>query len=190
MLTVLAEDLRSGGLLANDVVVTTVMSNLGLEERLEVRGIRVERVAVGDRNVAQRMREVGAILGAEPSGHVVMEREGTLIGDGLVAGVRVLQAARRSKERLSALGKRLVRWPQLLRNLRVGEKPPLEDVPGIARAIREAEASLGPRGRLVVRYSGTEPLLRIMAEGRERSAVERAVLDVETAARRLLPPPD
>jgi phosphoglucosamine mutase len=183
MLAVLAVDAKARCALPGDVVVTTVMSNLGLEERLGRLGVRVERVPVGDRNVASRMREIGAAFGAEPSGHVVLPDGPTLLGDGLVAGVRVLQAAARLGRTLAHLRRETPRYPQILTNVRVREKRPIEEVPELARAIAEEEAALGRSGRLVVRYSGTEPLLRIMAEGRERADVERAVARNESAAR-------
>jgi phosphoglucosamine mutase len=182
MLGLLAVDALRRGRLPGSVVVTTVMSNLGLEERMATLGIRVERVQVGDRNVAERMRETGAVLGAEPSGHVILPRGDALLGDALVAGVRVLQAARRLGRPLSALRRETPKYPQLLRSVRVANKPDLDGVPGLPEAIREAEAALGTRGRLLVRYSGTEPLLRIMAEGKERDVVERAVRRIEEAA--------
>jgi phosphoglucosamine mutase len=186
MLAALARDLKERGLLAGDRVVGTVMTNVGLEEHLTRMGVRLERTAVGDRHVADRMRAVGAVLGGEPSGHLILPRGGALLGDGLVAGVRVLQAARRRGANLSTLRRDVRQWPQVLKGLRVREKRPLSDVPGLAAAIAEEEASLGHGGRLVVRYSGTEPLLRIMAEGRERSAVQKAVARIEAEARRAL----
>lgn len=181
-LAVLARDWKARGRLPGDVVVSTVMANLGLEESLGACGVRLERTAVGDRNVAVRMRETGAALGGEPSGHVVIERDGALIGDALVAGVRVLQAARRSGKTLAQLRRETPRYPQLLVNVRVTERRPIEELGDLAGAIREVEAGLGERGRVVVRYSGTEPLLRIMAEGRDRDEVERAVARIERAA--------
>ena len=181
-LAILARDWRPRGRLPGDVVVSTVMANLGLEERLGALGARLERTAVGDRNVAVRMRELGGALGGEPSGHVVIERDGALIGDALVAGVRVLQAAGRSGLGLAALRRETPRYPQLLVNVRVRERRPIAELGDLARAIREVEDELGERGRVVVRYSGTEPLLRIMAEGKSRQEVEDAVARIERAA--------
>jgi phosphoglucosamine mutase len=183
LLTALALDAKGRGALPGDVVVTTVMSNLGLDERLEAAGIRVERVAVGDRNVAARMRRNGAALGAEPSGHVVLPRDGALIGDALVAGVRVLQAVARSGRSLAEARDDLTIYPQVLRSIPVRERRPLEDWADLSRAIGEAEAALRP-GRVLVRYSGTEPVLRIMAEGRDAATVEQAVSRIEAEALR------
>jgi phosphoglucosamine mutase len=183
MLAILAVDAKRRGALPGDLVVTTVMSNFALEERLRTLGIRLERVPVGDRHVAARMRALGAVLGAEPSGHVVLPRDGALLGDALVAGVRVLQAAARSGRPLATLRRETPRYPQVLTSVRVREKRPIEEVPTLARAIAEEEAALAGSGRLVVRYSGTEPVLRIMAEARNRSDVERAVARIESAAK-------
>jgi len=181
-LAILAQDWQGRGCLPGDVVVSTVMANLGLEERLGTLGARLERTGVGDRNVAVRMRETGAALGGEPSGHVVIERDGALIGDALVAGVRILQAARRLGASLAELRRETPRYPQLLVNVRVRERRPIEELGDLARTIREVEDDFGERGRLVVRYSGTEPLLRIMAEGKDQAEVEQAVARIEAAA--------
>jgi phosphoglucosamine mutase len=189
LLAVMAMDLAARGGVPGKTVVATVMSNLGLEELLAGLGTRLERTPVGDRNVAERMRALGAVLGGEPAGHVVLPREdaGTdpiLVGDGLVAGVRVLQAARRLGEPLSALRARRVRHPQTLVNVRMGVRRPLGDWPAFARELAVQEAALAGTGRLVVRYSGTEPLLRIMAEGRDRGQVVAAVEALAKVARR------
>jgi phosphoglucosamine mutase len=184
----LAADLAAQGRLPGRVVVSTVMANLAVEERLGEAGIALERVPVGDRNVAARMRETGAVLGTEPSGHVVLPRDGALIGDGLVAGVRLLQAARRAGRALADLRRETPRYPQVHRRVRVAERRPIETLPDLVAAIAGAEASLRPHGRMVVRYSGTEPLLRIMAEGRDAAAVQAAARAVEEAARPLAAP--
>ncbi|MHC5009648.1 MAG: phosphohexomutase domain-containing protein [Planctomycetota bacterium] len=183
-LAILASDWRERGRLPGDVVVGTVMTNFGLEERLARQGIRLERTAVGDRNVAERMRTLGAVLGGEPSGHLVGERDGAMIGDGLVAAVRVLQAAARSGRSLAALREETPRYPQVLRNVRMRERRALQTYPAILEAIRVAEGWLEGTGRMVVRFSGTEPVLRVMAEGRDAYTVERAVASVEAEARK------
>ena len=184
-LAILTQDAVRRGALPGARVVSTVMANLGLEERLADLGVVLERTAVGDRNVAERMRETNAPFGAEASGHVVLERDGALIGDGVVAGVRLLQASRRLEKSLTELRRETPRYPQILRNVRVKERRPLETDPDLAPAIREAQALLGDEGRMVVRYSGTEPLLRVMAEGHDADVVERAVALVEKAAAKL-----
>jgi phosphoglucosamine mutase len=187
ILQILAQDaLEERGEVPSGKVVGTVMANLGLEERLRELHVDLERTAVGDRQVAGRMRELGAVFGAEPSGHVVLERERALIGDGLVAGVRVLQALRRLGCSLSELRSQTPRYPQLLVGVRVGERRPLDEVPAIQDALASAEARLGKHGRLVVRYSGTEPLLRIMAEGHDAAEVSAVVEDLARIAKQSL----
>jgi phosphoglucosamine mutase len=181
-LAVLAFDAAARGRLPGGVVVGTELTNLGLEEALAARGARLERASVGDRNVAERMRALGALLGGEPSGHVVLPRDGVLVGDGLVAAVRVLQAARRLGLSLAEVGALVTHHPQVTKNVRVREKTPFDEVPAFAAALREAHRILDGRGRLVVRYSGTEPLLRIMAEGRDRALLERVVASVAASA--------
>jgi phosphoglucosamine mutase len=192
LLAVLAEDLLQRGALPGKTVVATVMSNLGLEERLRALGARLERTPVGDRNVAERMRALAAPVGGEASGHVVLARPlangsvaggSALLGDALVAGVRVLQAARRLGKSLSALRAQRPRYPQVLRNVRMKERRPLESWDALQRVLRAEEARLGTRGRILVRYSGTEPLLRIMVEGQDAAEVERSVTTLEQAAR-------
>ncbi len=188
VLAILAADLHDRDGVPANAVVSTVMANLGLEEFLEPLGVRLERTAVGDRNVAERMLELGAVLGGEPAGHIVLPH-GTaqgrvpLIGDGLVAGVRVLQAARRSGTKLKALRERRVRHPQVLENVRMGERVALDDWPAMQEVMAAQEAALQGIGRILVRYSGTEPLLRIMAEGRDPAAVQAAVDAMAAVAR-------
>lgn len=188
LLAILAADLHVHGGVPAQTVVSTVMANLGLMEFLDERGLELARTAVGDRHVSERMRSLGAVLGGEPAGHVVLSRSdlpgGTaLIGDGLVAGVRVLQAARRSGHSLSELRRMRVRRPQLNLNVQMDARRDLATWSELQAAIGEQERALGPGGRFVVRYSGTEPLLRVMAEGREEDAVVRAVETVAAVAR-------
>jgi phosphoglucosamine mutase len=184
-LAILAADGKARGLLAHDLVVGTVMANLGLEERLQALGVTLLRTDVGDRHVAERMRQTGARLGGEPSGHVVLPQGRTLVGDGLFAAVCVLQAWRRSGRSLAELREATPRYPQILRNVRVREKRPIDQIPSLALAIRRAEERLGGAGRVLVRYSGTEPLLRIMAEGHAPDDVAAAVAGIVAEAERL-----
>jgi phosphoglucosamine mutase len=188
LLAILAEDLLQRGGLPGRAVVATVMSNLGLEHRLGHLGVRLERTPVGDRNVAERMRTLHAPLGGEASGHVVLARAlpgggAALLGDGLVAGVRVLEAARRLGKSLAELRAQRPRVPQVLRNVRMKERRPLESWDALQRVLKAEEARLGTRGRILVRYSGTEPLLRIMVEGQDQAEVERSVATLEQAVR-------
>ncbi len=187
MLSILAEDATLRGGLPGDAVVSTVMSNLGLEERMADLGGRLERTPVGDRQVAHRMVQIGSHFGGEPSGHVVLLRDdlpgGTVpIGDALVAAVRILQAARRLGADLDALRARRPRYPQTLVGVRVAEKRPIGDWPALHDEIAAQERALDGIGRLVVRYSGTEPLLRIMAEGKQAEAVDAAVEAIRKVA--------
>lgn len=193
LLAILAEDLAARGLLPGRVVVATVMSNLGLEERLGSLGLVLERTPVGDRHVAERMRALAAPLGGEASGHVVLARplpagQAALLGDGLVAGVRVLQAARRLRRSLAGLRAQRARYPQVLRNLLAHGRRELEAWPELRAAIAAEEQAFGSAGRVLVRWSGTETLLRIMVEGRDAAAVEAAVARLEQVARAGLAP--
>lgn len=186
LLAVLATDAHAGDGVPANAVVSTVMANLGLEEYLTSIGVTLERTKVGDRNVAERMREVGAVFGGEPAGHIVLPRAdagGTLVGDGLIAGVAVLQAARRMRRPLSELRTLRPRRPQTLINVRMAERKPLDDWPAFQDAWKVQEEALKGSGRFVIRYSGTEPLLRIMAEGRDEARVQAAVEALAAVAR-------
>ena len=191
MLAILACGLRAQGGVPGDTVVSTVMSNLGLEEFLREREITLVRAAVGDRNVAARMREHGSVLGGEPSGHVVMPRgdlgDSVLIGDGLVAGIRVLQEVVRMGKPMATLQQRRRRYPQVLVNVRMAKRRSLASWPEFQKELASQEAHLDGVGRLVIRYSGTEPLLRIMAEGKDDSMVQSAVHALADIARQHQP---
>ncbi|WP_333585649.1 phosphoglucosamine mutase [Phenylobacterium sp.] len=153
-------------------VVATVMSNLGLERFLGQRGLRLERTAVGDRSVMMRMREGGFNLGGEQSGHVILSDFSTT-GDGLLAALQVLAVLKEADKPMSALARQFEPVPQLLENVRFGSGRPLES-DTVKGAIAQAEARLNGSGRLLVRASGTEPLIRIMAEGDD----EKLIFDV------------
>jgi phosphoglucosamine mutase len=159
--------LRGGG------VVATVMSNLGLERHLGAHGLTLERTAVGDRYVLERMREGGFNVGGEQSGHMILLDYGTT-GDGTVAALRVLASLVRSGKRASELLHQFDPVPQLLKNVRYEGGTPLDDA-AVKAAIAHAEGELAGRGRLVIRPSGTEPLIRVMAEGDDAAQVERVV---------------
>jgi phosphoglucosamine mutase len=172
-----ASELAASGALAPPQIVATSMSNLGLERALDRRGIRLVRCGVGDRVVVETMKERGILLGGEQSGHVVHLGLSTT-GDGLLTALQIaFLVARevRSGDRqapLSGLLDDFQRYPQVLVNVRVREKPALESLPAVAAASRAAEARLGAYGRLVLRYSGTEPLARVMIEGPEQELIE------------------
>ena len=164
-------DLLHRGELPGNTVVATVMSNLGLDEAMEHAGGRVVRTAVGDRDVLEAMRAGGYVLGGEQSGHMIFLLHGTT-GDGLVSALQILRLMIEGGRPLSELREVLQKYPQAQRALAVKSKPPLETVPEVQAAITDAEQALGPRGRVLVRYSGTEPKLRVLLEGREASLLE------------------
>jgi phosphoglucosamine mutase len=156
------------------------MTNGGLEQALASAGIRLERARVGDRYVLERMREIGATLGGEQSGHIVF-LDHTTTGDGLVTAVEVTNVMARSGKRLSELRAAVPRFPQVLRNVRVGDRRGVLEAPDVAQAISRAEARLASSGRILVRPSGTEPLIRVMVEAQaedEADAVAGEVADL------------
>lgn len=164
------QTLRGGG------IVATVMSNLGLERFLGDKGLTLARTKVGDRYVVEHMRQNDFNVGGEQSGHIVLSDFGTT-GDGLVAALQILAAVKRTGKTVSQICHRFEPVPQLLRNVRISGGKPLED--GYVRqAIADAESELAKNGRLVIRPSGTEPLIRVMAEGDDRSQIERIVNDL------------
>jgi phosphoglucosamine mutase len=158
--------------LPGKVVVGTVMANMGLEKALADAGIELIRTPVGDKYVLEEMNRRGAMLGGEQSGHVIF-REHATTGDGLVTSRMLLEVLAVSEKPLSELRRRLTVFPQKLENIRVKQKTPFEQVPALAAAVRRVELELGDRGRVLVRYSGTEPLVRIMIEAQDAAAVER-----------------
>ena len=171
MLFICATHLESNGALPGSAVVATVMSNIGLEIALRRAGIVVHRCPVGDRQVLEEMRRRGTVLGGEQSGHIIFS-DLLPTGDGLLTTLSVLKVMVDTRRDLSDLRTGLEAYPQVLLNVRVRAKPALETEPNIAEAIRRAEATLGGDGRVLVRYSGTEPVLRVMIEGRDRGVVD------------------
>lgn len=163
------------GALAEPSVVATVMSNFGFEEAVQALGGTLHRAKVGDRYVLETMKETGIQLGGEQSGHVIFLADNTT-GDGLMTAVRLLEAVRQAGRPLAELKAAMTIYPQLLRNLRVQRLAGWDQNTAIAAAIAAAEASLAGTGRVLVRASGTEPLLRVMVEGRDRAQIE-AVAD-------------
>jgi len=164
------------GTLKGGAVVATVMSNLGLERRLAAEGIELHRTGVGDRYVLEEMRASGCNVGGEQSGHIILTDHATT-GDGLVAGLQILAALVESQGPASDLLHVFDPVPQLLKNVRFAGGKPLDAAP-VKAAIAAAEAELDGRGRLVIRASGTEPLIRVMAEGDDAALVERLVDDI------------
>ncbi|MBI4424122.1 MAG: phosphoglucosamine mutase [Elusimicrobia bacterium] len=188
-----AVDLQERGLLKGRAVVLTVMSNFGLIEFLRERGIESVCVPVGDRNVTDTIEKDGLSLGGENSGHIVFRRYSPT-GDGLLTALQVLSILARSGRSLSSFRKRYRSYPQLLSNLRVERRVPLERLPRTRAAIRLAQERLKGRGRVLVRYSGTEPLVRILVEGPDRGICKRlsaSIADVfQSEVRSTGPEPD
>lgn len=183
LLYVIGRQLLEQGRLADQVVVGTVMSNFGLELALSELGARLERTPVGDRHVAAALREHGWSLGGEPSGHLIFGSENRFIGDGLFSALKALAAMRSRQLPLHELSRGLKPVPQVLINIQVAEKPAIESLPSIAALIARAESELEGRGRLLVRYSGTEDLLRVMVEGQDDGQVRRVASEIATLVR-------
>ncbi len=160
------------GKLKGRAVVGTLMTNVGLELALAQHGIALKRTAVGDKYVLEEMLRSGINLGGEPSGHLIFS-DLSLAGDGIITLLQVLQLLAETQEPFDRLVSGLKKFPQIIRNVRVREKPPIESIPKVTRAIEECRREFGDRGRVVVRYSGTEALARVMVEGEQSEAVER-----------------
>jgi phosphoglucosamine mutase len=165
--------LQSVGKLHGNAIVGTTMSNLGLERALEKTGLRLVRTAVGDRYVLEEMQRTGANLGGEQSGHILFLDDATT-GDGMLTALKIASLVSICGS-LETLTKDLKEFPQKIANIRVRSKPPLEGLPRISSAVQEAEKSLGNSGRVVLRYSGTEPLVRVMVEAEREDDVQRWV---------------
>jgi phosphoglucosamine mutase len=183
MLAMVAADMLARGMLHQDTVVATVMSNLGLEIALHERGGRLVRTAVGDRYVVEEMQHGGYKLGGEQSGHIILLDHGTT-GDGLAAGLAVAGLMVTRQRPLGELKRVMTKLPQVLRNVRVARRDDLEAFPAVRQAIEQVRAALRDRGRVVVRYSGTEPLVRVMVEGEDAAHVETYVAEIAGAIER------
>ncbi|HEY2866089.1 MAG TPA: phosphoglucosamine mutase [Pyrinomonadaceae bacterium] len=170
-LWVLARRLHDEGLLSGSKVVATVMSNIGLETALQSRGISLIRTAVGDKYVLEGLLKSGAAIGGEQSGHIIFPRK-SLVGDGMMTTLFLVDALIAKGRSLSAAVEGFVRFPQILINVRVNEKRPFGEVPGIAAAAKRVDEVLAGTGRLLLRYSGTENLARVMIEGRDQGEIE------------------
>lgn len=180
LMALLATRWASDGLLKGGALVATVMSNLGLERHLSEHDLRLERTPVGDRYVVERMRQGGFNLGGEQSGHIVMTDHATT-GDGLMAGLQFLAEMVRTGQPASALAQQFTKCPQLLRNVRFDKgQAPLE-IASVQAAIADAEAELNGQGRLLIRKSGTEPLIRVMAECEDEATLDAVVGSVVAA---------
>jgi phosphoglucosamine mutase len=180
VLWIIATDWKRKGILPPGGLVGTIMSNFGLETALEREGIPFRRAAVGDRNVARMMDETGATIGGETSGHVLLPFSPA--GDGIQTALLVTAIVVESGGPLSRLAT-LEKVPQILRNVRVARRVPLEEIDSITSAVERAREQLDHRGRVFLRYSGTEPLLRILVEGQDGREVLRIADDLEAAVR-------
>ncbi len=187
LMALCAECLKRKGKLKNNTLVVTTMSNLGLLLAMEKIGIRVLQTKVGDRYVLEEMLKSGAILGGEQAGHIIFLDYGKT-GDGLITALRVLSIIREEKKPLSELAGIMERAPQILINVEVKKRKPFNTLPLTSRLIQEAESTLGREGRILVRYSGTEPLARVMVEGKDRQKIEEIARNISEAIKKELNP--
>lgn len=171
-LWIMAKYLKEHGKLANSKVVATVMSNIGLELALNSIGVELVRTSVGDKYVLEELLNSGAEIGGEQSGHIIVPVN-SLVGDGMMTALMVINAIREKELSLSAAASGFVAYPQILVNIKVREKIPFRNVAAIAAAASEIESELAGHGRLLLRYSGTEDLARVMIEGRDQSEIDR-----------------
>jgi phosphoglucosamine mutase len=183
IMALIADDWAKRGQLTGGGVVATVMSNLGLERFLAARGLKLERTQVGDRYVMERMRDGQFNLGGEQSGHIIL-RDYATTGDGLLAALQVLAVLKDAGKPMSALARQFEPAPQILENVRFGSGKPLESEK-VKKVIAEAEQRLNGSGRIVVRASGTEPLIRIMAEGDDEKLVNQVVMEIAGAVKQV-----
>jgi phosphoglucosamine mutase len=188
IMAICAEFLKDRGELAANTVVTTVMSNIGLELFLKEKGIALVRTKVGDRFVAEEMLRLGAVLGGEQSGHIMFFNDAPT-GDAAWTALNLLRAIKETSKPLSELSRGLTKYPQILINVAVCAKPPLLSVPEIKSAVAQAEEELGESGRILLRYSGTEPLARVMLEGKSQSQIKCLADSIASAIRKTLGTP-
>ena len=185
ILAISAKFLKAQALLRNNLVVSTVMSNLGFKESLRAMDIGHQTCQVGDRFVMEAMRSSGAVLGGEDSGHMIHLAHHTT-GDGLLSALKLLEAMRWKGSKLSELAKVMTVYPQVLQNVPVGQKPNLTELEPVQRVIADVEARLGKRGRVLVRYSGTQSICRVMVEGPSEDEVREACLAIAVAVQEVI----
>jgi len=177
-------DLKRRGLLQPPLVVATVMSNIGLDIALRSEEVGIESCKVGDRYVLEKMLETGAVIGGEQSGHIIFRKYATT-GDGILTSLKLAEALKRSGLKLSELAAQMKKQPQKLVNVRLDNKEAVMNHHLVREALLEAEDRLGDNGKLVVRPSGTEPLVRIMAQGPDRALLEAVIDDIKAAVDRV-----
>ena len=185
LLLLLGAHYQRQGRLTGNTVVATVMSNLGLELEFRKRGINLLRTPVGDKYVMEEMLKGGFVVGGEQSGHVILA-EHLFTGDGMATALAVMRVMVETGRELADLADELVTYPQTLMNVRVRDRVDVESVPAVADAMARVRAALGDQGRLLVRYSGTEPLLRIMIEGQDQATVQAWAEEIADAVRNTL----
>jgi phosphoglucosamine mutase len=183
LLLLAAREMKARNVLKGDLVVATTMSNMGLEAGLKRSGIKMLRAPVGDKYVLEEMNRTGATLGGEQSGHILFRDGDATTGDGILTALRILQVIVRSGKSLAELLIDFKVFPQTIQNIRVREKKPLKDIPAVAEAMAVAERSLDGNGRVVVRYSGTEKLARVMVEAESEDLVRRFGDSISAAIR-------
>jgi phosphoglucosamine mutase len=186
VLLLAARDMHSRGVLPGATVVATTMSNMGLEIALRDSGIRMLRANVGDKYVLEEMMKTGAALGGEQSGHIIFRDGEATTGDGLLTALRVMEIMARSGRSLAALTSDLKVFPQRIQNVRVREKVPFDQVPEVKRAIDSAQRELNGNGRIVVRYSGTEALARVMVEAESEEKMNALTDNIAAAIKSAL----
>ncbi len=174
ILSILSESLMAKGELTNNKIVTTIMSNLGLEEALIKKGFEVLRTSVGDRHVMEEMIKQDSSLGGEPSGHIILKKTSTT-GDGLLIALKVIETMLTTGLPLSSLRKNYTKYPQIISSTKVPEKVPLSYLSNFQKSLSQYEKGLGDSGRILVRYSGTEKKIRVMAEGKDKKQLEQTV---------------
>jgi phosphoglucosamine mutase len=181
VLLLIAADMQSRGTLRGDMLVATTMSNMGLEVALKRSNIRMLRANVGDKYVLEEMQKTGATLGGEQSGHIIFRDGEATTGDGLLTALRVMEVMARSGKSLADLVSGLKVFPQIIKNIRVREKVPFQQVPQVQNAIDAAQRELNGNGRVVVRYSGTEALARVMVEAESEEKMRSLATNIATA---------
>jgi phosphoglucosamine mutase len=181
VLLLIAADMQSRGTLRGDMLVATTMSNMGLEVALKRSNIRMLRANVGDKYVLEEMQKTGATLGGEQSGHIIFRDGEATTGDGLLTALRVMEVMARTGQSLADLVSALKVFPQTIKNIRVREKVPFQQVPEVQNAIDSAERELNGNGRVVVRYSGTEALARVMVEAESEEKMRSLATNIATA---------
>jgi phosphoglucosamine mutase len=182
ILLMCARDLKARGLLTGDLVVATTMSNMGLEAALKRSGIRMYRAPVGDRYVLEEMQKQDSALGGEQSGHILFPHLATT-GDGILTSLVVLDLIARTGKSIDDLTADLKVFPQVIINVKVREKKPLHSIPTVVKSIRAAEEELKDSGRVVIRYSGTEALARVMIEAESEPAMRHHAESIAAAIR-------